>query len=96
MPGGDEREAAARILKPAPGFGVRRQMRFQVAPRSNPTLPPNLVILKLTPGNDLRGLEKHRFDFNQLNWIGGQLRLYNLAHQKMFLFGHGLHRRPFG
>jgi hypothetical protein len=31
---------------------------------SNPTLPPNAVVLQLTPGDDLRGLGKHGLDFH--------------------------------
>ena len=63
---------------------------------SNPTLPPNTVVLQLTPSDDLRGLGKHGFDFHRFNRVGGQFGLNHPADQKVLLFGHGLNRRPFG
>ena len=64
-------------------------------PSSNPALPPNLVILKLTPCNDLRGLGKHGFDFYHFNGVSRQLWLDHPADKKVLLFFHGRHRCPF-
>ena len=63
---------------------------------SNPALPPDLVILKLTPGHDLRGLGKHGFKLHQLNRVFGYRRLNHSADQEVLLFGDGGHSRPFG
>ena len=63
--------------------------------KSNPTLSPDRIVLQIAPGNDLRVFREHGFDFNPLNWIGGQLRLDHLADQEVFLFGHGLDGSPF-
>ena len=62
----------------------------------NPTLPPDLIVLQIAPGNDLSGFGKYGFDFHPLNRIGGQLRWDDLADQKVLLLGLRLHRRPFG
>jgi hypothetical protein len=39
-------------------------MLIDEAPASNPTLPPNTVVLQLAPGDDLRGLGKYGFDYS--------------------------------
>ena len=63
---------------------------------SNPTLPPNTVVLQLSPRNDLRGFGEHCFNFHILNRIG---RLFGLNHPtdlKVLLFGDGFDRSPLG
>jgi hypothetical protein len=63
---------------------------------SHPTLPPNAVVLQLTPRNDWRGLGKYGVDFHRHNRVGGQFGFDHPADQKVLLFGQGLHRRPLG
>jgi len=63
---------------------------------SNPTLPPNAVILQLQPGDDLRGLGKHSLDFYRYNRVSGQVRLDHPADQKVLLFGDGFDGSPLG
>ena len=42
---------------------------------SNPTLPPNTVVLQLAPRDDLRGFGENSLDFNRHNRVSGQVRL---------------------
>jgi hypothetical protein len=63
---------------------------------SNPTLPPNTVVLQLSPRNDLRGLGKNSFDFYTFDGISGLLRLNHPADQEVLLFGYGPYGSPFG
>ena len=62
----------------------------------NPALPPDLIVLQLTPSDDLRGLGKYSFDFYRYNRVGGQVRLDHPADQKVLLFGDGFDGGPLG
>jgi hypothetical protein len=62
---------------------------------SNPTLPPNPVILEFTPRNDLNSFGKHSLNFHLLNWVCGQRGFDHPTDQKVLLFGHGLDSGPF-
>ena len=64
--------------------------------RLNPALPPNFIILKVTPCNDLRGLRKNGFNFDRFNGVAKLLGLNDLADQKVLLFGDGFDRGPLG
>jgi hypothetical protein len=75
----------------------RSSQRLISAPHaSNPPLPPNTVVLQLTPGDDLRGLGEHCFKFHILNRIGRLFRLNHSADQKVLLFGDGYDGGPLG
>jgi hypothetical protein len=63
---------------------------------SNPTLPPNAVVLQLTPGDDLRGFGKHGFDFHRYDLVGGQFGLNHPVDQEVLLFGDGFDGSPLG
>ncbi len=69
---------------------------FKQTKKLNPTLSPNLVVLKLSPGDDLGGLGVHRFNFYLLDGRVRQLRLDNPANQKVFLLGNRHNRCPLG
>lgn len=62
---------------------------------SNPTLPPDLSVLQIAPGDDLACFGKHGFDFYQLNRIGGQRWLDHPADKKVLLLVHGPYGSPF-
>jgi hypothetical protein len=61
----------------------------------NPTLPPHVVVLQVTPCDDLCGLGKHGLDFYQLDRGSGIVGLNHPADQKVLLLGHGLDGGPF-
>ena len=63
---------------------------------SNPTLPPNAVVLQLAPSNHLHSLGENSFNFHRHNRVSGQVRFDHPADQEVLLSGDGFDGGPLG